>query len=102
MKLFNNVRGSMETVPKVEVNRDTVYIRSNILTIDTEDFKGWEYDEIQYKKDEYTELLQEQIDTAKADNATLHYESMNQSDKVTTNKTEISNLWYEIMNLGGI
>ena len=102
MKLFNNVRGSMETVSNVEVNRDTVYIRSNILAIDTEDFKGWEYDEIQYKKDEYTELLQEQIDTVKADNATLRYESMNQSDKVTTNKIEISNLWYEIMNLGGI
>lgn len=102
MKIYNKVRGNMETVPKVEVNRDTVYIRSNILAIDTEDFKGWEYDEIQYKKDEYTELLQEQIDTVKADNATLQYESMNQSDKVTTNKTEISTLWYEIMNLGGI
>ena len=102
MKLFNKVRGSMKVVPNIEANIDTIYIRTNILAIDTEDFKGWEYDEIQYGKDEYTELLQEQINTAKADNATLWYESMNQLDKVTTNETEISNLWYEIMNLGGI
>ena len=56
----------MEVVPNVEVNRDTVYIRSNIIRIDTEDFKGFEYDEIQYKKDEYTELLQKQIDDSKS------------------------------------
>ena len=68
MKLFNKVRGTMEVVPNVEVNRDTVYIRSNIIRIDTEDFKGFEYDEIQYKKDEYTELLQEQINTGKESN----------------------------------
>ena len=68
MKLFNKVRGTMEVVPKVEVNRDTVYIRSNIIRIDTEDFKGFEYDEIQYKKDEYTELLQEQINASKESN----------------------------------
>ena len=66
MKLFNKVRGTMEVVPNVEVNRDTVYVRSNIIAIDTEDFKGWQYDEMQYKKDEYTELLQEQINTAKS------------------------------------
>ena len=56
----------MEVVPNVEVNRDTVYIRSNIIAINTEDFKGFEYDEIQYKKDEYTELLQKQIDDGKS------------------------------------
>ena len=66
MKLFNKVRGTMEVVPNAEVNRDTVYIRSNIIRIDTEDFKGFEYDEIQYKKDEYTELLQKQIDDGKS------------------------------------
>lgn len=68
MKLFNKVRGTMEAVPNVEVNRDTVYIRSNIVKIDTEDFKGFEYDEIQYQKDEYTELLQEQINNGKETN----------------------------------
>ena len=68
MKLFNKVRGTMKIVPNIEVNRDTVYIRSNIIAVDTEDFKGWEYDEIQYKKDEYTELLQEQINNGKETN----------------------------------
>jgi hypothetical protein len=66
MKLFNKVKGTMEVVPNVEVNRDTVYVRSNIIAIDTEDFKGFEYDEIQYKKDEHTELLQKQIDDSKS------------------------------------
>ena len=56
MKTYSKVRGSMETVPKIEVNIDTVYIRSNIIEINEEDFKGWEYDEIQYGKNEYTEL----------------------------------------------
>ena len=60
MKLFNNVKGTMKVVPNVEVNKDTVYVRNNIIAIDTEDFKGWQYDELQYKKDEYTKLLQEQ------------------------------------------
>ena len=68
MKLFNKVKGTMSAVPNVEVNRDTVYIRSNIIAVETEDFKGWEYDEIQYKKDEYTELLQEQINNGKETN----------------------------------
>ena len=66
MKLFNKVKGTMEVVPNVEVNRDTVYVRSNIIAMDTEDFKGWQYDEIQYKKDEYTEFLQTQIDDSKS------------------------------------
>ena len=59
MKLFNKVRGSMVTVPNIEVNKDTVYIRSNIIVINEDNFKGWEYDEIQYDKDEYTEVTNE-------------------------------------------
>ena len=53
MKVFNNVRGSQTTVPQVEVNVDTVYIRSNIRRIETEDFTGWEYDEVQYNLRDY-------------------------------------------------
>ena len=56
---LKNVRGSQETVPQLEVNIDTVYVRSNITAIDEDDFKGWEYDEVQYKKDEYIELMGE-------------------------------------------
>lgn len=53
----------MSAVPNIEVNKDTVYIRSNIAQIDTEDFKGWEYDEIQYDSREYLENLTTTQDT---------------------------------------
>ena len=53
MKTFAKVRGSMEIVPNIEVNVDTVYVRSNIVAVNEGDFKGWEYDEVQYGKNEY-------------------------------------------------
>ena len=43
----------MEVVPNIEVNVDTVYVRSNIVVVNESDFKGWEYDEVQYGKNEY-------------------------------------------------
>ena len=57
MKHFIKVRGSQETVPTLEVNIDTVYVRSNIVRIETEEFTGWEYDEIQYSIREYIEVV---------------------------------------------
>lgn len=62
MKIFKNVRSTAEYVSSVEVNVDTAYIRSNIAKIDEEDFKGWEYDEIQYDKDKYMEQLTSEDD----------------------------------------
>ena len=53
----------MQYVPSVEVNKDTVYIRSNIENIDEEDFKGWEYDEVQYPIQQYIEKLANEEDT---------------------------------------
>lgn len=57
MKVYNRIRGTMNTVANVEVNKDTVYIRSNIVEVNEEDFKGWEYDEVQYEVKEYIENL---------------------------------------------
>ena len=57
------VRGSMETVPGIEVNVDTVYVRSKVIRIEEDEFKGWEYDEIQYGKNEYIELITEKVST---------------------------------------
>lgn len=57
MKVLKKIRGTMESVPSIEVNKDTVYIRSNIERVEEEDFKGWEYDEIQYDKDIYIEQI---------------------------------------------
>ena len=72
MKLFNKVRGTMEVVPNVEVNRDIVYVRSNIIAINTEDFKGWQYDETQYGKDEYAEVTSVEQEKLKADVASAN------------------------------
>ncbi|MFT5875786.1 MAG: hypothetical protein ACI8WT_004783, partial [Clostridium sp.] len=52
---------SMETVSSLEIDVDTVYLRSNVIRVESEDFDYWEYDEIQYTKDEYIQLLSEQL-----------------------------------------
>ena len=62
MKVYQNVRGSQKQVPQVEVNKDTVYIRSNIERIEEDDFTGWEYDEVQYPIQQYIEKLTNEED----------------------------------------
>lgn len=47
----------MKEVPEIEVNVDTVYVRANIERVEEEGFVGWEYDETQYNKDEFIELI---------------------------------------------
>lgn len=59
LKVFNNVRSSAQRIPSVEVNVDTVYVRSEIKRVEEMEFSGWEYNEIQYPKDKYIELLSE-------------------------------------------
>ena len=51
------VRGTMKEVPKIEVNVDTVYIRTNIERVEEEDFVGWEYDEEQMPLKKYIEQV---------------------------------------------
>ena len=57
MKQYLNVKSTAEKVPNLEVNIDTVYIRTDIEGIETEEFTGWQYDEVQYNKNEYIEKL---------------------------------------------
>ena len=57
MKIFQGVRGTQKQVPYIEVNKDTVYVRTNIKRVEEDGFKGWEYDEEQYSKDEFIELI---------------------------------------------
>lgn len=57
MKQFLNVQGSQNIVNEIEFNVDTVYTRSNIQWIETEEFTGWKYDEKQYGLREYLELV---------------------------------------------
>lgn len=61
MKIFKGVQGSQLSIPPpIEVNVDTVYVRTNIVAINTDEFKGWQYDEVQYSKDEYIALISTQ------------------------------------------
>ena len=62
MQQFSKVRGTMEIVQSLEVNVDTVYVRSNIIRVENEQFIGWEYDEIQYGVKEYIALISEKSD----------------------------------------
>ena len=62
------VRGTMKEVPEIEVNVDTVYVRTNIQRIEEEDFVGWEYDEVQYRKDEFIELISKENKDLKQEN----------------------------------
>ena len=61
MKVYKGVRGTMNEVPNIEVNVDTVYVRNNVVKIEEEDFTGWQYDEIQYNKNNYIEQLADQL-----------------------------------------
>lgn len=51
------VRGTQNHVKPIEVNVDTVYIRTNIRRIEEDNFIGWEYDEDTYTVKEYIESL---------------------------------------------
>ncbi len=52
------VQGSKEQAKERIIGKDTVYIHKNIRKIETDDgVEIYEYEEIQYDKDEYIELL---------------------------------------------
>ena len=60
MKNNGKVQGSQEQVLSVEILGDRVLVRTNIVVAVKENFKGWEYDEVEYTKDEYISLIAEQ------------------------------------------
>ena len=62
MKDYGRVRSTVRPKP-IEIDSYHVYVNSNIMEIITDDFNGYEYDMIQYEKDEYIELLSEQNET---------------------------------------
>ena len=58
MKIFEKVRGSKEASEPVVIGKDTIYIHENVRKIEEDEFGNkvdnlYEYDEIQYDKDEY-------------------------------------------------
>lgn len=62
MQVFKNILGSKTQAIPVVVNVDTVYVHSNIKKLEI-DLDGnptdnlYQYDEIQYTKDEYIQLM---------------------------------------------
>ena len=99
-------RRKAENVPPIEVNTDTVYIRSGIKRVEEEDFTGWEYDEIQYSLREYVEgLLQTETgqiiiaeNTAETLSLMLSLNAQQQIEQAEAN-AELINL---IIEMGGI
>ena len=62
MKNMGKIQGSAEQAKEIIVGTDTVYVHTNIVQI-TKDKDGntvenlYSYDEIQYDKDEYIEII---------------------------------------------
>lgn len=71
MRNFTNVRGTQDVVNPLEINVDTVYVRSSIERIETEDFTGWQYDETQYTLHEYIETIANKNAEIASENTTI-------------------------------
>lgn len=59
MKNYGRIQGSKEAAQPLIIGKDTVYVHSNITEIYIVEFDTtlYEYDEIQYEKDEYIKLM---------------------------------------------
>lgn len=96
MKIFQNVRSTAKNIPSIEVNVDTVYVRSEIKRVEEMEFSGWEYNEVQYKKDNYIELISDKNELLESSLLEL---TMNQAMK----EMETENLILELtMLIGGM
>ena len=67
MKEIKNVQGSTEQAQPLIVNKDTVYVHTNIVQATDEDGNViddlYVYDEVQYTKDEYIKLISDKNET---------------------------------------
>ena len=63
MKEFKNVQGSLQQAQPLIVNKDTVYVHTNIVQSKDKDGNVvdnlYVYDEVQYTKDEYIQIMAE-------------------------------------------
>lgn len=62
---MEKVRATQEFVEPVEVGKTTVYVRTNIKRIETDEFTGWEYDEEQFEVTAFIAKLQNEKDALK-------------------------------------
>ena len=71
MIIRNGIRGTMNIVPEVEINFNTVYVRTNIIQVEEDDFSGWQYDETEYTQSEYIDVLEVTLKNANSEIAVL-------------------------------
>ena len=71
MKEIKNVQGSLQQAQPLIVNKDTVYVHTNIVQATDENGNVvdglYVYDEVQYTKDEYIKLMAEKNETLERD-----------------------------------
>ena len=71
MKEIKNVQGSSHQAQPLIVNKDTVYVHTNIVQATDEDGNVvdglYVYDEVQYTKDEYIQIMAEKNETLERD-----------------------------------
>ena len=101
MKQYLNVRCSSESVPNLEVNVDTVYVRTNIQRVEEELFSGWQYDEIQYDIREYQGFIGSDINAIAEVVSTTLEDTTNVGEALATALVEIEMLKAEIQTLKG-
>ena len=71
MKEIKNVQGSYEQAQPLIIGKTTVYVHTNIVQAKNEDGNIiddlYVYDEIQYTKDEYIQMIAEKNETLERD-----------------------------------
>ena len=71
MKEIKNVQGASQQAQPLIVNKDTVYVHTNIVQATDEDGNVvdglYVYDEVQYTKDEYIQIIAEKNETLERD-----------------------------------
>lgn len=93
MRELKNVQGTMQEVKEVEFNVDTVYVRTNVVRIENENFKGWQYDEIQYTYQEWADVQQKKMSNLEKDNANMLMENTEKDIKIGNIEKEMSNIF---------
>lgn len=93
MRELKNVQGTMQEVKEVEFNVDTVYVRTNVVRIENEEFKYWQYDEIQYTYQEWADVQQSKISNLEKDNANMLMENTEKDIKIGNIEKEMSNIF---------
>lgn len=62
MIVIEKVQGSKELAVPLIIQKTTVYVKENIHKVETDDnTEMYEWDETQYDKDEYLELMQSEV-----------------------------------------